>query len=151
MNQHVNNGYLWEVDLLEKAEKGTLIFCIAVTGVSIPKYTYVHVLSCVWLFTAPRTVACQDPQPTEFSRQEYYSGLPCPPPGDQTHVSCVSSIAGRFFTHWATWEALQVYYILVLNQIHQLNHQAPQRSLPQQKMSVYGLNLSFTMLFVYWL
>ena len=82
MNQHVNNGYLWEVDLLEKAEKGTLIFCIAVTGVSIPKYTYVHVLSCVWLFTAPRTVACQDPQPTEFSRQEYYSGLPCPPPGD---------------------------------------------------------------------
>jgi len=82
LNQHVNNGYLWEVDLLEKAEKGTLIFCIAVTGVSIPKYTYVHVLSCVWLFTAPRTVACQDPQPTEFSRQEYYSGLPCPPPGD---------------------------------------------------------------------
>ena len=32
--------------------------------------------------------------------------LPCPPPGDQTHVSCVSSIASRFFTHWATWEAL---------------------------------------------
>ena len=27
------------------------------------------------------------------------------PPRDQTCVSCVSCIAGRFFTHWATWEA----------------------------------------------
>ena len=25
-------------------------------------------------------------------------------PRDQTRVSCVSCIAGRFFTHWATWE-----------------------------------------------
>ena len=27
-----------------------------------------------------------------FSRQEYWSGLPCPPPGDLPHVSYVSSI-----------------------------------------------------------
>ena len=26
-------------------------------------------------------------------------------PRDWTHVSCVFCIAGRFFTHWATWEA----------------------------------------------
>ena len=26
--------------------------------------------------------------------------------GDQTHVSCISCTAGRFFTHWVTWEAL---------------------------------------------
>ena len=26
-------------------------------------------------------------------------------PKDQTCVSCVSCIAGRFFTHWTTWEA----------------------------------------------
>ena len=25
-------------------------------------------------------------------------------PRDWTHVSCISCIAGRFFTHWATWE-----------------------------------------------
>ena len=87
--------------------------------------------SCVQLFVTLWTAARQAPLSMGFSRQEYYSGLPCPPPGDQTHVSCVSSITGRFFTHWATWEALQVYYILVLNQIHQLNHQAPQRSLPE--------------------
>ena len=44
----------------------------------------------------------------EFSRQEYWSGLPFPSPGgsswprDWTQVSC---IAGRFFTIWATKEA----------------------------------------------
>ena len=30
----------------------------------------------------PWTVACQAPLSMEFSRQEYWSGLPFPPPGD---------------------------------------------------------------------
>ena len=30
----------------------------------------------------PWTVACQAPFSMGFSRQEYWSGLPCPPPGD---------------------------------------------------------------------
>ena len=30
----------------------------------------------------PWTVACQAPLSVGFSRQEYCSGLPCPPPGD---------------------------------------------------------------------
>ena len=30
----------------------------------------------------PRTVACQAPLSMEFSRQEYWSGLPFPCPGD---------------------------------------------------------------------
>ena len=30
----------------------------------------------------PWTVACQTPLPMGFSRQGYWSGLPCPPPGD---------------------------------------------------------------------
>ena len=34
------------------------------------------------LFVTPWTVACQALQPKGFSRQEYWSGLPCPPPGD---------------------------------------------------------------------
>ena len=29
----------------------------------------------------PLTVACQAPLSMGFSRQEYWSGLPCPPPG----------------------------------------------------------------------
>ena len=32
------------------------------------------------------TVACQAPLSMGFSRQEYWSGLPCPPPGDRMTV-----------------------------------------------------------------
>ena len=39
-------------------------------------------LSRVQLFETPWTVAYQAPQSMEFSRQEYWSGLPFPPPGD---------------------------------------------------------------------
>ena len=39
-------------------------------------------LSCVRLFAAPWTVAYQAPPSMEFSRQEYWSGLPFPSPGD---------------------------------------------------------------------
>ena len=35
-----------------------------------------------WLFAAPWTVAHQAPLSMEFSRQEYWSKLPCPLPGD---------------------------------------------------------------------
>ena len=38
--------------------------------------------SRVWLCATPWTVACQAPLSMGFSRQEYGSGLPCPPPGD---------------------------------------------------------------------
>ena len=50
--------------------------------------------------------------PVSFSRQEYWSGLPCPPPGDLPNqgsepVSLMfSALAGRFFTTRNTWEAL---------------------------------------------
>ena len=37
--------------------------------------------SCSTLVT-PWTVACQAPLPVEFSRQEYWRGLPLPSPGD---------------------------------------------------------------------
>ena len=49
--------------------------------------------------------------PWGFSRQEYWSGLPCPPQGDsswtreQTPTSCISCITGRLFTWWAIREA----------------------------------------------
>ena len=46
-----------------------------------------------------------------FSRQEYWSGLPCPPPGDlpDPRIEPASfkspALIGRFFTTSATWEA----------------------------------------------
>ena len=38
--------------------------------------------SHVQLFATLWTVVCQAPLPMGFSRQEYWRGLPCPPPGD---------------------------------------------------------------------
>ena len=37
-----------------------------------------QLLSCVQLLATPWTVACQAPLSMEFSRQEYWSGLPFP-------------------------------------------------------------------------
>ena len=56
----------------------------------------------------PWTVACQASLSMEFSRQEYWSGLPCPPPGDLPNPGIKhrsTHIAGGFFTIWATREA----------------------------------------------
>ena len=45
---------------------------------------------CYWvsrgrLFATPWAVACQASLPMGYSSQEYWSGLPCPPPGDLPH------------------------------------------------------------------
>ena len=54
------------------------------------------------------TVACQAPLSMQFSRQEYWSGLPVPTPGDLPNpgvepTSLVSpALAGGFFTTCAT-------------------------------------------------
>ena len=69
-----------------------------------------HVLR-VTLWTAAR----QAPLSTGFSRQEYWSALPCPPLGDLPDpgiepVSLTSpALAGGFFTISATWEALSMH------------------------------------------
>ena len=65
-------------------------------------------LSHVRLFAPQWTVAYQVSPSMGFSRQESWSGLPFPSPGessqtrDRTQVSC---IAGRRFNLWATREA----------------------------------------------
>ena len=70
------------------------------------------VLSHVFLFVAPWTAAHQGPLSMEFSRQDIWSGLPFPPPGDLPDpeikpASLMSpALASRFFTTSATWEAL---------------------------------------------
>ena len=73
---------------------------------------YVCVLSCVCLSVTPWTATRQAPLSMEFSRQEYWSGLPCPPSGDlpdprvQPEFLLSSALAGGFFTTCTTWEAL---------------------------------------------
>ena len=41
--------------------------------------------SHIGLFAALWTIARQAPLSMGFSRQEYWSGMPCPPPGDFSH------------------------------------------------------------------
>ena len=48
----------------------------------VPEKWKCHLLSCVRLFATPWTVACQVPPSMEFSRQEYWTGLPFSSPGD---------------------------------------------------------------------
>ena len=48
----------------------------------IPCVSRLRVLSCVRLVLAPWTVMREAPLFIGFSRQEYWSGLPFPPPGD---------------------------------------------------------------------
>ena len=47
-----------------------------------PEKVKVKSLGHVRLFATPWTVAHQDPPSMGFSRQEYWSGLPLPSPGD---------------------------------------------------------------------
>ena len=59
------------------------------------------VLSCVWLFATSWTVAHQASLSMGFFRQEYWSGLPLPSPGDllDPGIEPVSpALAGRSFT-----------------------------------------------------
>ena len=52
-------------------------------------------------FATPWDVACQAPLSMGFPRQEYWSGLPFPPPGDLLDPGiqpASPSLAGRFFT-----------------------------------------------------
>ena len=49
------------------------------------KKSEVKLLSRVQLFVTPWTVACQGSPFLGFSRQEYWSGLPFPSPGDLPH------------------------------------------------------------------
>ena len=74
-----------------------------------------HVLSRfsrVQLFATLWAVAHQAPLFMGFSRQEYWSRVSCPPPGDLLHPGMESvslkspALAGGFFTTCASWETL---------------------------------------------
>ena len=67
--------------------------------------------SCTTL-AIPWTIAHQAPLSMGFSRQEYWSGLPCSPPGDLPEPGMKPAflkspaLAGQSFTTTTTWKAL---------------------------------------------
>ena len=77
-------------------------------AISFSKVLHACMLSHVshaQLFATPWTEALQAPLSMGFSRQEYWSGLPCPPPGDLPDpgiepTSLMSpALAGGFISH----------------------------------------------------
>ena len=68
-------------------------------------FSHVHLFPTLW------AVAHQFPLPMGFSRQEHWSGLPCPPPayhpdqGTEPTSLMSPALADGFFTASATWEA----------------------------------------------
>ena len=75
----------------------------------------------------PWTIAHQFPLSLGFSRQQYWRGLPFPPPRDLPdpgikRLSPVSpALAGGFFTICATWETLSVVYLTLDRPFHLLS------------------------------
>ena len=74
----------------------------------------------------PWTVAHQASLAMGLSRQEYWSGLPCPSPGDLPNsgikpMSLVSpALAGRFFTSWATREIIVSFKMSAIIELYKL-------------------------------
>ena len=72
--------------------------------------TRAQLLSHVQFFVTPSTVAHQAPMFWQFSRQEYWSGLPFPTPGDLPNpgiepvLFAPSALAGGFFTTEPPWK-----------------------------------------------
>ena len=84
-----------------------LVFHFSVTAFMLSCLSHVRLFATLW------TVACLAPLSRGFSRQEYWSGLPLPPPGDLPNLkiepaSLMSpALAGGFFTT----SAIIIYYV----------------------------------------
>ena len=77
-------------------------------------------LSRVWLCASVGLVACQAPVSMGFSRQEYWSGLPCPPPGDlpgsgvkPAFLELLAS-TGMFFTTRSSPTYFSIFFFKIL-------------------------------------
>ena len=120
----------------------TFIFCMSfdfvflelksafITKIPLHLCACTQSFSCVQLFATLWTVAYQAPLSKGFSQQDYWSGLPFPPPQDLPDpgiepASLISpALAGRFFTISATWEApyltIEPSFISLLNLLWQV-------------------------------
>ena len=102
---------------------GILWGCLLVSVSSSVQFSSVQSLSRVQpILCEPMDLAYQDPLPREFSRQEYWNGLPLPSPGDLPDLrvkprpptlqadSLPSEPPGRLWRHssWPWWAHMPV-------------------------------------------
>ena len=74
------------------------VVCVYVRCVCVCALCVRVLLRRVRLRATPYTVACQAPLSMEFSRQEYCSGLPCPPPGNLPDPGIETHLL--YLLHW---------------------------------------------------
>jgi len=92
-------SFLWLSDLPSYVCMYQVCVCV------LSRFSVVRLSAALW------TAARQAPLSVGFSRQEYWSGLPWPPPGDLSNPGIDSmflmspALAGGFFTTSTTWEA----------------------------------------------
>ena len=91
--------------------------CMCVCVCALSRFSRVQLSVTSW---TQASLSYQASLSMGFSRQEYWSGLPCPPPGDLPDpgtepVSLTSpALAGKFFTTSATWEAPLIFSFIWL-------------------------------------
>ena len=101
---------------------------------------------CVQPSVTPWTIAHQAPLSVRFSRQEYWSGLPCPPPGDlpDPGTEPMSSVApalqadSLLLSHWES---------PTLVRRLQRTAVADKRLFETSLLSITGLTLDFRLIF----
>ena len=85
-----------------------VVFAIVSLCAVLSHFSHVQLFATLWTLTHQALLSMG------LSRQEYWSGLPCPPPRNlpdprikpMSHVS--PALAGRFFTTSIIWEALRM-------------------------------------------
>ena len=94
-------SWCWEeISVKHKSDQHVCV-CVCVR---VCVRAHIQVLSCIWLSATPWTIAHQAPLFMGFSRQDYRSGLPFPPPGDLPNPGikpeslASPALAGGFFT-----------------------------------------------------
>ena len=84
---------------ISRTQKGGLVITMSLLHACVLSH-----FSHVWLHATPWTISCQAYLSMKFSRQEYWSGLSCPPPGglpdSRVELESLMSpvLAGRCFT-----------------------------------------------------
>ena len=94
-----------------------------------------QLLSCVRLFATSSSIAHQATLSMGFPRQEYWSEVPLPPPGessrprDRNPIPCVSCIGRRLILYYcATWEVQAPWGNVNEDRVHD-TFRSPQKSI----------------------
>ena len=74
--------YMFHISTINKNNHYDILVAFWIAHIGSSACICAHLLSPVQLFATPWTIARQAPLSMEFSRQEYWSGLQFPPPGD---------------------------------------------------------------------